>query len=111
MSAWRRRLKSLQELGPGQHPSNKFDMLDQCLGSARTALQQLVLGGYAQRHIPENKATKGYTYSITKLGLDVVEGRVEIRHKCLAGGSKCRTKCIPTATWLRALPRHNEITL
>ena len=111
MSAWRRRLQVLHDLGPGRYPARKFDMLDQSLESAKTTLSQLVSQGYVHIHRTAKNYNQGCTYSVSQLGLDILEGRVEVRHKFVPPGGLHRTKCIPTATWLSSLPRRNEITI
>lgn len=115
MSAWKRSLKALYDMGPGQHLPNRFDLPDLGLSTVQQGLYLNLAKGYVAKHVPKGGYKRGHKYSITKLGLDVVEGRVEERSLGPSlGPSKgivVRSPCRPAATWLSSLPYRNEIKL
>lgn len=111
MSMWRRRLQALHKLGPGRHPGHRFDLDDSALDSARTGLYQAVAMGYITKHEVSSGYTQGVTYSVSALGQDLLDGRIQIKYLGPTQGKSGRSKCSIASTWLASLPRANEIKL
>lgn len=111
MSAWRRRLQALHSLPPGQHLARSFDLDDMSAGTAQQALGLCVSKGYVIIHWVSSRRHDACTYTITPLGRDLMEGRVQVLCRGPEPGSKGRGRCTNVATWLAALPRCNEIKL
>ena len=98
MSAWRIALQELHELG-GKAPARKFGLYH-----SRFRLRAMGLADF--------EYSDGETvWALTQLGRDVADGRV-IRYiaECRKEGHG-RGPDAWRATWLRALPRANEIQL
>lgn len=104
MSTWRICLRALYEHGRGPYRMADFDTLDMPITAFQGGVRACVRRGHMMAHPGENGYVRDYMYSITPLGLDVIEGRAGV----VSGWcGKFRT----ARNWLASLPATNQVRI